>query len=257
MKWGAVRRREKNYVPLARLFRQSHPARHVALQAKAFALYKGVDPVWNDRNLRELSAHIRASLIFAHIRASTGTPVQQTNCHPFRHGKWLWMHNGQIAGFQQVKRELRMAVDPELYPLIEGSSDTETFFFLALTFGLEQNPVAGVERAVGFIEQVCSRHGIEEPMRMSVAASDGDSIWAFRYSTMGVPPSLFYSTEVDTLRRQHPEIEVLNRLSDDSRLVVSEPLGDLEGVWNEVPASSYGVIKDGNDGMGPFVPETP
>ena len=53
------------------------------------ALYKGVDPVWSDRNLRELSAQIQSGLMFAHVRASTGTPVQQTNCHPFRYGKWL------------------------------------------------------------------------------------------------------------------------------------------------------------------------
>ena len=218
------------------------------------ALYKGVDPIWNDRNMRELAHQIRAGLIFAHIRASTGTPVQQTNCHPFRHGKWLWMHNGQIAGFPLVKRELVMAVDPSLYPCIEGSSDTETFFFLALTFGLENDPPSAVERAVGFIEQACSKHGIAEPMRMSIAVSDGNSIWAFRYSTVGLPPSLFYSTKVETIRNQYPEIVGLDRLSDESRLVVSEPLGDLEGVWNEVPPSSYGIICAGQDELMPFTP---
>ena len=218
------------------------------------AIYKGVDPIWNDRNLRELSRHVRAGLIFAHIRASTGTPVQQSNCHPFRHGKWLWMHNGQIAGFQQVKRELMLAIDPALFPCIEGSSDTETFFFLALTFGLQQDPPAAVERAVGFIEQACGKHGIAEPMRMSVAVSDGSSIWAFRYSTVGTPPSLFYSTKVETLRNLYPEKSGLERLSDESRLVVSEPLGDLEGVWNEVPPSSYGIIKGGEDELKPFNP---
>ena len=218
------------------------------------ALYKGVDPVWNDRNLRELSRHVRAGTIFAHIRASTGTPVQQTNCHPFRHGKWMWMHNGQIAGFQQVKRELVMAIEPSLYPFIQGSSDTETFFFLALTFGLDQDPPVAVERAVGFIEQACAKHDIAEPMRMSVAVSDGTSIWAFRYSTVGVPPSLFYSTKVETLRDLYPEKSGLDQLSDESRLIVSEPLGDLEGVWNEVPAGSYGVIKGGEDELLPFNP---
>ena len=40
--------------------------------------------------------HVRSPLVFAHIHASTGTAVQQTNCHPFRHGRWLWMHNGAI-----------------------------------------------------------------------------------------------------------------------------------------------------------------
>lgn len=217
-------------------------------------LYKGVDPIWNDRNLRELSAQLRARLVFAHIRASTGTPVQQTNCHPFRHGKWLWMHNGQIACFHQVKRELVVAVDADLYPCIEGSSDTEVFFFLALTFGLMDDVPAGVERAVGFIEQVCRKHGIEEPMRMSTAVSDGQSVWGFRYSSTGVPPSLYYSTRVDTLREQHPEISLFDNLSDETRLIVSEPLGDLAGAWNEVPASHYGLIRPGSDEMQPFTP---
>ena len=220
-------------------------------------LYKCVDPVWNDRNLRELSLQIRSRLLFAHIRASTGTPVQQTNCHPFRHGNWLWMHNGQIAGFAAVKRELVMAVDPSLYTSIEGSSDTEVFFFLALTFGLAENPPAAVQRAVGFIERTCRAQGIEHPVRMSVAASDGQSMWAFRYSSEGIPPSLFFSTDVQTLRDQHPEMDVFRGLSDESRMVVSEPLGELAGVWNEVPPSSWGKICEGRDEIGPFIPSAP
>ena len=216
------------------------------------ALYKGVNPAWNDQNLRELSRHIRSRVIFAHIRASTGTPVQYTNCHPFRHGSWLWMHNGQIAHFNDVKRELMLAVDPGLFPYIRGSSDTETFFFLALTFGLEQDPPAAVSRAVGFIEQVCGRNGIEHPMRMSVAASDGRSAWAFRYSSEGVPPSLYFSSKVATLREQHPDISIFRTLTDESRLIVSEPLGELAGAWNEIPASTYATIRDGESDLHPF-----
>ena len=122
------------------------------------------------------------------------------------------MHNGQIAGFSDVKRELVMAVDPALYTSIEGSSDTEVFFFLALTFGLAENPPEAVQRAVGFIERICRDHGTEHPMRMSVAASDGESLWAFRYSSEGMPPSLFFSTDVQALREQHPEMEVFRKL---------------------------------------------
>ena len=218
------------------------------------ALFKGIDPIWSNRNLRELSRQVRSGLTFAHVRSSTGTPVQQTNCHPFRHGEWLWMHNGQIAGFQTVKRDLALAIDPALYPFIEGSSDTEIFFFLALTFGLEQDPPSAVERAVGFIEQVCGSHHIEQAMRMSVAVSDGDSIWAFRYSSEGVPPSLYYSTKVETLQKQYPEMPVFRHLSGESRLIVSEPLDDLAGVWNEVPPSHYGIIRQGKDELQSFSP---
>lgn len=218
------------------------------------ALYRSVDPAWNDRNLRELSQHIRSGLIFAHVRAATGTPIQRTNCHPFRYGKWLWMHNGQIAGFVTIKRELVMAVDPMLFGCIEGSSDTEVFFFLALTFGLEADPPGAVERAVGFIEKVADAQGIPHAMRMSVAVSDGESVWAFRYASTGQPPSLFYSTDVETLRKQFPEVPAIQAASDDTRLVVSEPLGDRAGVWNEVPESSYGIVRAGKDELKPFRP---
>jgi glutamine amidotransferase len=218
------------------------------------ALYKGINPAWNDQNLRELSRHIKSGVIFAHIRASTGTPVQYTNCHPFRHGRWLFMHNGQIERFNEVKRELMLAVDPALFPSIRGSSDTEVLFFLALTFGLEQDPPAAVARAVGYVEQVCGRHGIAHPMRMSVAVSDGRSAWAFRYSSDGIPPSLYYSTRVATLREQLPDISIFRTLSDESRLIVSEPLGELAGAWNEVPPSTFAMIRDGGNGLHPFTP---
>jgi glutamine amidotransferase len=218
------------------------------------AVFKSIEPAWNDRNLLELSGHVRSGRVFAHIRASTGTPVQQTNCHPFRHGRWLWMHNGSITRFHDVKRELTLAIDPSLYPSVEGSTDSETFFFLALTMGLEDDPPSAVERAVGYIEHVGRSAGIEHPIQMTVATSDGSSVWGFRYSSERRSRSLFFSTRVDTLREQHPEVALLQELSDETRLVVSEPLGSLAGAWNEVPESSYGVVQEGQDELHPFTP---
>jgi predicted glutamine amidotransferase len=219
--------------------------------------FHSIEPAWNERNLRELAAHVESGLVFAHIRASSGSPVQQTNCHPFRFGQWLWMHNGLIADFHEVKRELVLAVDPSLYSSIEGSTDSEVFFHLALTLGLVDDPPGAVERAVGLIEDVGRRAGVEHPIQMTVATTDGTSVWAFRYSSEGKSRSLFYSTRVDTLREQHPEIEVLQRIADESRLVVSEPLGDLVGAWNEVPESHYGVVQAGQDELRPFTPQPP
>ena len=218
------------------------------------AVFKSIEPAWNDRNLRELATQIRTRLLFAHIRASTGTPVQQSNCHPFRYGQWLWMHNGAITGFHEVKRDLMLAIDPSLYLDIEGSTDSEAFFFLALSLGLMDDPPRAVEGAVGVIEDVGRRHGIEHPIQMTVATTDGTSIWAFRYSSEGRSRSLFYSTAVTALRKLHPELPVLAQVSDEARLVVSEPLGDVEGAWNEVPESSWGVVRPGEDELHPFRP---
>ena len=66
-------------------------------EAPVPGVFRSVEPAWNDQNLRELASHVSSGLFFAHVRAAIGSPVQQTNCHPFRHGRWLWMHNGFVA----------------------------------------------------------------------------------------------------------------------------------------------------------------
>jgi glutamine amidotransferase len=219
-------------------------------------LFRSIEPAWHDRNIRELSREVVSPLVFAHIRASTGSAIQQTNCHPFRHGRWLWMHNGAIHEFATLKRELVFAVDPSLYPEIDGSTDSELFFYLALTFGLEQDPPSAVESAVGFIEKVGRAHGVEYPVQMTVATSDGASVWFFRYSTEGKSRSLFFSTAVATLKARYPDNPVFRHLSDESRLIVSEPLSELGGIWNEVPEASYGIVQEGEDELHSFTPRS-
>ncbi|MFF4395402.1 class II glutamine amidotransferase [Streptomyces sp. NPDC001480] len=218
------------------------------------AIVRDTTPAWNNRNLRELADHISSPLFFAHIRASTGTAVQQTNCHPFRHGRWMWMHNGAIADFHRVRRDLALAVDPGLFSDIEGSTDSEMMFFLALTFGLEHDPPGAVARMVGLVERTGRRQGVEYPIQMTVAVTDGRRLWAFRYSSQGASRSLYYSTRIETLRALHPDVGFLRHISDDTRLVVSEPPGDLPGAWNQVPESSYGVVHQGADELHAFTP---
>jgi predicted glutamine amidotransferase len=220
-------------------------------------IFHSVEPAWNERNLKDLAQHLVSPLVFAHIRASTGTAVQQTNCHPFRHGRWLWQHNGALREFPVVKRDLVLAIDPSLYPEIQGSTDTEVFFYLALTFGLEDDPPGAVARAVGFIEATGRAHGVDHPIQMTVATTDASSVWAFRYSSERDSRSLFFSTAVETLRAQYPDNPMFHGLSEETRLIVSEPLGDLEGAWNEVPESSWGVVQEGQDELHPFEPSPP
>jgi predicted glutamine amidotransferase len=221
---------------------------------EAPGVYRSVHPAWNDRNLQELAAHVSSPLFFAHIRASTGTAIQETNTHPFRHGRWLFMHNGLVREFPRVKRDLLLAIDPALIPSIEGSTDSELLFHLAVTFGLENDAVAALERMAGFVEAIGERHGIENPLQMSVAATDGERIIAARYSSERQSRSLFFSTDARALKQQYPEVEELQQLSDEARAIVSEPLGDLAGAWNEVPESHIGIVQPGQDELRPFKP---
>jgi predicted glutamine amidotransferase len=221
------------------------------------ARYRSVTPAWSDANLRDLTSHIESPLFLAHIRATTGTPVQQTNCHPFRHGRWLFVHNGVINGFEQIRRELVLAIDPSLFGAIAGSTDSEVLFYLALSFGLEDDPVGAMERAVGFVETTAGAHGIEHPIQMTVGFSNGERLWGVRYSSEHRSRTLFVSEDVSALRELHPGNPRLQRLTDEDRAIVSEPLSDLPGVWLQVPESTALIIGPGDDEHRPFRPHEP
>lgn len=223
-------------------------------QDRTPAVFRDIGPAWSNRNLREIADHVRSPLFFAHVRASTGTAVQQTNCHPFRHDNWMWMHNGSIAEFARLRRDLTLSVDPARFPAIEGTTDSELMFHLALTYGLDDDPPGAVARMAGLVERVGHEYGVADPLQMTVAVTNGEGVWAFRYSSANTSRSLYYSSRVEDLRALHPDIAFLRDVSDETRLVVSEPLGDLPGVWNEVPENSYGVIQPGHDLLRHFEP---
>jgi glutamine amidotransferase len=164
------------------------------------------------------------------------------------------MHNGLIREFPRVQRELQLKVSDHLYTSIEGTTDSETMFYLALTFGLEEDPVGALEQTIGFIEKTGHAHDVEQPIQMTVATTNGETIWAFRYSSEHDSRSLFFTTRMDALKALHPELAELGVLSDETRVVVSEPLGDLPGAWNEVPESHVGIVQPGEDELRPFSP---
>jgi glutamine amidotransferase len=221
-------------------------------------VYRGLLPAWGDRNLRNLAAHIRSPLFLAHVRATTGTPVQETNCHPFHHRNWLFVHNGSIAEYHVIRHELLLAVDRSFFNSIEGSTDSETMFALALTFGLMDEPLPALERMAAFVEEVGHRNGVEFPLQMTLGVSDGERLWAVRYSSEGhgKTRSLWSTIDAATIRALQPDNERLQKISDEDRIIVSEPLGGLPGMWREVPEATAIVIQDGPDETVAFQPAT-
>jgi predicted glutamine amidotransferase len=217
-------------------------------------LYRSVAPAWSDQNLREIAAHIESPLFFAHVRAAIGSPVQETNCHPFRYGKWLFVHNGYVDHFHEMRRELMLAVDPDLFNDFHGSTDSEVIFRLALTFGLEEDPVGALEQAIGLVEATATKHGIENAVQASIGVSDGERLWAFRYSTEGRSRTLFASHDAHALKSLYPDNKNVERLRDEDRVVISEPFGDLPGAWDEIPESHVLIVQPGPDELRPFKP---
>lgn len=218
------------------LIHQSHHATqcHSAINADGFGvawygdrpepgLYRDVLPAWSDPNLRSLTAQVKSGLFLAHVRASTGTATSRNNCHPFVHGRWSFMHNGQVGGYDDFRRDADMMIPDELYSARKGATDSEALFLVAIAEGLNEDPKGALERATARFISVARAKGALPHMRLTAALSDGENLYAVRYATDALAPSLYH------------------RWSDTrgGRAVVSEPLEAGEGGWNEVAASTF------------------
>lgn len=213
--------------------------------------FRDTHPAWNDENLKQLALHIHSPLFLAHVRAATGTPVQRTNCHPFTFENWLFQHNGSVPAFKKVKRRLLFDVAPELFPYIEGSTDSELLFFLALTFGLRDHPQTALERTIGHVEQVLHEAGINRSLDFSAALSDGRRLFAVRYATDGHAPTVYHSSDLHALSDLD---DSYGDLPVGSVIVVSEPLDEMSENWQQVPESTLLTAETGQVSLSPFVP---
>jgi len=127
-------------------------------------------------------------------------------------------------------------------------------FYLSLTFGLMDEPVAAMERMVGIIERQAAEMDIEDAVQMTLGVSEGSKILGVRYSTCGHSRSLYHSRSIEALHELRPEVV---RFSADARAVVSEPLSELTEFWVEIPESSYVVVEKGEVEIHPFEPRPP
>jgi glutamine amidotransferase len=157
-------------------------------------LFKDVLPAWNDANLRSLAAHIRTSLFFAHVRATTGTAINRSNCHPFIWKNWTFMHNGQIGNWHACRKEVEDLIDHLHYPHREGTTDSEALFLVALSNGLVQDPINAIQTTLRDVTRIMDKNKADEPMRISCALTNGKDMWAFRYSSDDHSPSMYYGS---------------------------------------------------------------
>jgi predicted glutamine amidotransferase len=128
-------------------------------------------------------------------------------------------------------------------------------FHLALSLGLEQDPLGSLERMAGVVESVARAHGTPESLWMTLGLSDGRSIWAVRYASDGEAPTLYYSKAVDDLTHLNPDIR--ERLGSRARMVVSEPVGKEASAWLAVPQATALHVHDGEIELSPFRPVAP
>jgi predicted glutamine amidotransferase len=202
-------------------------------------LYRDILPAWSDPNLKSIGRQIRSPLFLAHVRASTGGATSRANCHPFAHGRWSFMHNGQIGCLDAIRRRLEGGLSDALYAARQGTTDSELFFLLMLDEGLEHDAAGAVARAAARVIDAARIAGVEPAFKLTAAFADGERLHAVRWASAGTAPSLY-----------------LGRHRGGGRCVVSEPFDRDEPNWQPVaPGSLVTVTRDGV-AVSPFAPES-
>lgn len=206
---------------------------------EAPGLYRDVYPAWSDTNLSALCHQVRARVFLAHVRASTGAATSRNNCHPFTYGRWSFMHNGQIGGFEAFRKQADMTIPEALYGARRGGTDSEVVFLLALAEGLDDDPVGALARSVGRLEALSRRFGAAPHFRASAAFSDGETLYALRYSSDRIAPSVYY------------------RYSETRAgwAVVSEPVEPDEPDWTALAPGQVARFCKDEVNLIPFAPE--
>ena len=188
------------------------------------SVYRDATPAASNENLRALCGTVRSGLFFAHVRAATDTPIARDNCHPFRLGRHMFMHNGQIGGYGQLRPELEALLPDHLWEYRLGATDSELLFLLAMArMELGEDPIRAVIDVFNETARRVKRAGISQALRFCAALADGKAMYIFRLSTDAHPPSLYL------------------RGSDHGMVIASEPLDDAHASWTTVPAG--GVLR--------------
>lgn len=183
-------------------------------------IYRGTLPAWSDANLASLCHQVSAPMFFAHVRSATSGEVSMTNCHPFAAGRHLFMHNGQIGGYADIRRHIEALIPDEAYALRRGNGDSEAIFLAALGRGLESDPIAAMASTLSACLAAMRASRIEAALRFTAILADGETLRAFRWASDDRAPSLYW-------RRLAKGIAI-----------ASEPFGMPDDPWQSVPAGS-------------------
>jgi predicted glutamine amidotransferase len=191
-------------------------------------LYREIRPAWSDENLLSIARQVRSELFFAHVRAATGTASTRANCHPFAHGRWMFMHNGQIGGYARIKRKLEALIPDGLYAGRGGTTDSEALFLIALGRILAgEEPVRAMAAALADAVALMQEAEVSEPLRFAATLTDGEAVHAFRWSSDTRPPTL-YTCAADT-----------------HVVIASEPLDDKRDCWRALAPNSAVTVRGG------------
>lgn len=207
-------------------------------------VFTSLTPAWSNRNLQRLSEHVKSPCFFAHVRAaSPGMQVAEANCHPFQFGRYLWMHNGTVEGFNRIKRRVQQSLPDHLFHAIQGTTDSEHAFAVFLNLlGDTERSVSAREigqllvRTVERLEQWALEAEIVGPSYYNFAVTDGQSLAAIRYVSDQrlEPTSLYYATSRKFLPPDSDDRPGETDADERAVIIASERLTEQKEDWVRV-----------------------
>lgn len=197
-------------------------------------VYRGTLPAWSDANLASLCHQVEAPMFLAHVRSATSGEVSMANCHPFAAGRHLFMHNGQIGGYDHIRRSVEAMIPDDLYARRRGNGDSEAIFLAALGHGLDADPITALSHTLAICVRMMHANGIAQALRFTAILADGEKLLAIRWASDDHPPSLYW------------------RNLDAGIAIASEPFGDAGDTWQPVPPGSVMTATNGDVSFSEF-----
>jgi glutamine amidotransferase len=214
------------------------------------ARFRSLTPAWSNANLDELARVTASRCVLAHVRAATGNfEVAEANCHPFRRGRYAFMHNGHIPAFRTIRRPLMARLSDEGFLGIRGTTDTEHVFALMAEHLRGREPdsscallAEAVTLGIRTLHELLDEHAPGTHCYLNIVLADGQHAAACRYSS---DPNYIDSLYLNTGRGYRCEGDRcwMEPHSGEVRaiLVSSEPLND-DPSWQPVPRNHMALV---------------
>jgi predicted glutamine amidotransferase len=214
-------------------------------------IFRSTTPAWANENLHDLARMVSSRCLFAHVRAASyASSVTELNCHPFRYGRYAFMHNGEVGGFSRVRRALVSGLSDDSFGVIRGSTDSEHVFALFLDtlpqrdVRLEPEVLAqGLRETVERVSELTLGHASGEPSYLNLAVTDGECVVACRHTddrdhageSLYVHAGQRYECVGGVCQMIDPET------GGGAVIVSSERLSDDDG-WRPIPRNHLALI---------------
>jgi gamma-glutamyl hercynylcysteine S-oxide hydrolase len=169
--------------------------------------YRRDRPIWTDTDLPGLAATTSAGAVLAAVRSATvGMPVRETGAAPFTEGRWLFSHNGVVAGWPDSVTGLAATLPAR--DLLTLDAPTDAAFLWAL---VRHELRGGGDLVKSIVDTVHAVAGAAPASRLNLLLTDGRT---------AVATTWWHALSV--------------RRAADATLISSEPLDD-DPAWRAVP----------------------